>query len=57
MQIPLKPSPVLPDPENWTPNFHDFLAVCLQKDGSKVAKQYVNPFLFYFCIIFVMHLK
>lgn len=31
-KIPYMPAPTLPDPENWSPEFNDFLEQCLQKD-------------------------
>ncbi len=33
--IPTGPAPTLPNPENYSPEFNDFLRVCLQKDPSK----------------------
>jgi len=32
--IPTTPPPVLPDPEMWSADFHDFLRLCLQKNAS-----------------------
>lgn len=34
-QIPSLPAPTLPNPEKWSPQFHEFLASCLQKDPNK----------------------
>lgn len=33
--IPNSPEPTLPDPQNWSKNFNDFLKCCLVKDPSK----------------------
>lgn len=33
--IPTSEPPKLPDPQNWTDEFNDFLRVCLQKDPAK----------------------
>ena len=33
--IPQAAPPTLPDPENWSDDFNDFLKVCLVKDPSK----------------------
>jgi len=33
--IPNSDSPTLPNPENWSADFHDFLRVCLAKDPEK----------------------
>merc|ERR1712137_1070080 len=34
-QIPARDSPVLEKKDKWTPEFHDFLAKCLEKDPKK----------------------
>ena len=33
--IPNKDPPTLPDPENWSNDFNDFLASCLVKEPEK----------------------
>jgi serine/threonine protein kinase len=33
--IPNNDPPTLPNPERWSPEFHDFVRVCLQKDPNK----------------------
>lgn len=32
--IPTQPSPTLPNPEKWSPAFHEFLRICLAKDPA-----------------------
>ena len=34
-QIPARDPPVLEKKTKWTPEFHDFLAKCLEKDPKK----------------------
>ncbi|CEO99960.1 non-specific serine/threonine protein kinase [Plasmodiophora brassicae] len=46
--IPTKPPPTLPIPENWSPEFNDFLATCLAKDPEKrpsAAQLAAHPFV------------
>lgn len=37
MQIPLRNSPKLAESEKWSPDFHNFLELCLEKDPRKRA--------------------
>ena len=34
-QIPARDPPVLEKKQKWTPEFHDFLAKCLEKDPKQ----------------------
>jgi len=37
MQIPLREPPKLSDPAAWSPSFHEFLALCLNREPRKRA--------------------
>ena len=34
-QIPARDPPVLEKPDRWSPDFHDFIAKCLEKNPKK----------------------
>lgn len=48
MQIPLRGSPKLTEPEKWSKDFSDFLEISLEKDPkkrAKIADLLAHPFL------------
>lgn len=56
MQIPLRNSPKLAEPEKWSKEFSDFLDLCLEKDPKKrarIADLLIHPFLA--VIVFLQH--
>ena len=48
MQIPMRESPTLGDPDKWSKEFSDFLQISLEKDPrkrAKIADLLAHPFL------------